>query len=443
VTEAPRLYPYQLHGVDFLKRNRFALLADEMGVGKSPQSIVAAEDLQNILVICPAVAKINWQREFLKFAGRKSRVIGCSEPQPKSDIIITNYERVAKNPDHYARVNWDVVILDESHYVKEQGAQRTAAIFGAGGVAHSSKRVWCLTGTPAPNHAGELWVMLNAFGHTRLTYDQFVERYCTYLRVLNRYQAKRITGTNANTSHEVRAMLEQFALRRKLMDVVKDIPPISFHTQVIDSSYDPLKEYPELKDKVREELQRLTEKLGTELLDNVADEYLLNVVAALSPSISSLRRYHGLKKAHTCSDLIASELEDGAYKKIIIFAVHNDVIEVTRQRLTEFNPVKIVGGTSPAARQQAIDRFQRDSDCRVFIGNIGAAGTAITLTAAHNVAFIEKDYVPGNNAQAAGRAHRIGQRHPVTVKFFCLPGFDEMLTNILARKAQEISGFIN
>ena len=102
--------------------------------------------------------------------------------------------------------------------------------------------------------------------------------------------------------------------------------------------------------------------------------------------------------------------------------------------------VTLYGGTNADTRQKNIDKFQNNPKCRVFIGNIQAAGTGITLTAAHEVAFIEADWVPANNAQAAMRCHRIGQTKPVRVRFFsCAGSVDEDVMNTLRRKAYELS----
>jgi len=94
--------------------------------------------------------------------------------------------------------------------------------------------------------------------------------------------------------------------------------------------------------------------------------------------------------------------------------------------------------TSAAKRQQAIDAFQSDEKCRVFVGNIQAAGTNITLTAADQVVFIEEDYVPGNNSQAYSRANRIGQKNALNVRYARLEnGIDQKINEILLRKSTD------
>jgi SNF2 family DNA or RNA helicase len=137
---------------------------------------------------------------------------------------------------------------------------------------------------------------------------------------------------------------------------------------------------------------------------------------------------------------VAQELEDGQYQKIVIFGIHRDVIEGLRSSLKAFDAVTLYGGTDPKTRQKNIDRFQNNPKCRVFIGNIKACGTAITLTAADQVLFVEEEWTPADNAQAAMRVHRIGQSKPVSVRITRLPdSLDQKIGGVLARKTREIA----
>lgn len=437
-----KLYEHQEIGVKFLRSGKYKLLADEMGVGKSGQVIAASGHLKKILIVCPATAKINWQREFVKFEGRESTVIGLKDKQPSSNIIISNYERVVRDPHKYKRVPWDLVVLDEVHYCKTPSAARTAALFGKEGLIHSAERVWCLSGTPAPNHIGELWVLLYTFGHTKLSYEGFVNRYCNVIPNPKIYAAQKITGTKTQNAHEIKAVLDTFMLRRKLKDVIPTMPSLSMNTVAIESTYNPLKDFPEMKEKLKEEWKLLKQKMDITGL-HIDDDKLLGMLTMMAASISSIRRYHGLKKVPVVADIIEGELDSGEYKKIIIFGVHTDILKMMKSSLKKFNPQIIIGSTTQSARQIAIDKFQNDPTCQVFIGNITSAGTAITLTAANQVAFIEQDWVPGNNAQAVSRAWRISQELPVLCRFFSLPGFDEKLSLALERKIREISTFMS
>lgn len=426
---APELFPYQIEGAKWLRGKRHALLADQPGLGKSAQAIEAAKSFARILVVCPAVAVANWHREFKKF-----------DPTRTSPPIVVSYDFLIRHAHEYQSPR-DLLILDEAHFLKSPTASRTKAVFGrkeTGGLIHSSERTWLLTGTPAPNNASELWVFLFTFGMTRLSYDAFVDRYCnSYL--VSRFGRRQIVGTNLKHVSEIKTMLAQISLRRLKADVLKELPPIFHSTVALESHYDPLKDFPEMKDKLGLELERMKEALGV----NLDVEPTIEALEVLAQSVSTLRRYHGLKKVAPVVELVTDELLNGHYKKIVLFCVSRDVSKMLVAALSRFNPVFITGETPQHSRQAVVDRFQTDDDCQVFVGNIRAAGTAITLTAANQVAFVESEWTPADMAQAADRCHRIGQKDVVNVRHFALAGsIDEKIAATLSRKAQELSHFI-
>ena len=191
-----RLFPYQQTGAKFLSDKNLALLADEMGLGKTPQAIAAADlvGAKSVCVICPAIGRINWRREFEKFSNRV---------WTEENLVISSFESAHKISKEKT---FDVLIVDEAHYLKSHTAKRTALIYGKDGLVRRSKRVWALTGTPAPNNASELWTLLFTFGATRLGFDQFVERYCLFY---NSSYGRMITGNNLITLPELQGLLSQ------------------------------------------------------------------------------------------------------------------------------------------------------------------------------------------------------------------------------------------
>lgn len=166
----------------------------------------------------------------------------------------------------------------------------------------------------------------------------------------------------------------------------------------------------------------------------------LSLLNAMANNMPTLRRYVALSKVRAILSILAEELEDGAIDKMVIFAHHTGVIDAAKQALKQFNPVTVVGSDSMGQRQKAVDRFQNDTNCRVFLGNLVAAGSGITLTASCEVVFLEQSWVPAENAQAAMRCHRIGQTRPVRVRVFSLAdSVDEVVQDTLVRKARELS----
>ena len=244
------LYPYQEKGVPFLVERDFALLADEMGLGKTPQAIRAADDIlaENILVLCPAVVRVNWKREFEAFGtfDRNYTVVLKGKNPIKPGVVICSYD-LASRPGVYGKLkkmNFDLVILDEGHYLKNRTSQRTKAVFGAkckgGGLAGS--KTWLLSGTPAPNNPSEIWPMLAFAGVWVKDYWSFVHSFCTGYE--HDYGFK-ITGTKNVAT--LRNLLKPIMLRRKKMDVAHDLPSIRFEDVYVEKSdFDEEIYFPEL-----------------------------------------------------------------------------------------------------------------------------------------------------------------------------------------------------
>jgi len=439
------LFPFQKVGSLFLRSHNHCLLADEMGLGKTPQAIDACKKLKlkRVLVICPSVAKYNWQKEFQKW-GNITPQVAETVQEKLANKAITSFDFFTQNLEWFlSHADWDAVIPDEGHYLKEPSSQRSQAVLAKEGVIHRTKRLWILTGTPAPNHIGEMWVFLKTFGYTSFSYEGFVARYCNTHRAGGHYSRIRIEGTNVpQTIKEIRPLIRKMCLRRYKKDVLKDLPPI-FHTTYFIKGDANLKWHPELQKKMETEYKLLAEKLNFN--HAVHPDKLLSSLKFLSQSVSSLRRYHGLTKVNPVAELVSDELKRGEYEKIVIFGIHTDVLESLTDalRIRGSGVIKITGSTPSKTRQILVDKFQQDPFTQVLMGNIQAAGTAITLTAAHHVLFIEQDWVPGNNAQAADRCHRIGQENVVTVRHVAIKdSIDEKITGILARKTQELSAFL-
>jgi SWI/SNF-related matrix-associated actin-dependent regulator 1 of chromatin subfamily A len=378
-----------------------------------------------------------------------------------------NYDKLSRNSvSDLLDQDWDLVIFDEGHYLKSNKSKRTQVCYGnlygslgdprQGGIVSRAGYVWVLTATPIPNNLSEIWTHLRALAANLLPLGptgrplnlwQFTERYCV---TRDTPYGVQIIGNRQETLPDVRAMLAPFVLRRRKVDVLPDLPSIRYTTTVIepDSIDEELKRLESHRDV--EELVRTLEaaKAAQVLNEGVADREekfdLLETLASRPGHIATLRRMTSLVKVEPALELLVDELETGALNKLIVFAVHRETLGLLERGLTKFNAVMIHGGTSPTHRQRAIDRFQTDPTCRVMVGQIQACGTAINLTAASDVVFVESSWVPSDNAQAAARAHRIGTKSAVLVRFLALAGsVDELVQETLARKTAAISEILN
>lgn len=454
------LFPYQKEGAKWLTHKTHCLLADEMGLGKSAQVISACDLLgaRPILILGPAVGRIQFAREFERFSTRTLNICvvltGADASRiSKADVVICSYDLATTGAVFSALCarRWKILALDEVHFLKSATAGRTNRVFGQAGLVHRSERVWCMSGTPAPLHPGELWVMLYTLGVTRLTHEEFQERYTTGVDIKVRGTTKRkVTG--GRNIPELRALLKPFMLRRKKEDVMTDLPAIRFNEVTVEPApvdnfkwsqyFDNYLSYGPRGRTVFNEDVAKSERVLTTLLGDVgmgAPGQMVMEGLGQKPEIKSLRRWVGLQKVGSVIELIAGELEANAYDKIVLFGVHRDVIEELEIGLKKYGAVKIYGGTPAVKRDKHVRRFQNDPKCRVFIGQVQAAGTAITLTAAAEIAMVEADWTPGNNAQAIMRVHRIGQTRRVNCRFFGMVGYDEKITRVLKQRAKTLT----
>ncbi len=441
------LYAYQEDAVDWMLDGTFTrFVASDPGLGKTAIAIRAADVVQAkwICVCCPAVGRAHWVHEFKKWATIERSVdsVRTGEGVPITNVVITSYDHLSRRNSPVLKVlmarDWDVLILDEAHYLKSRGSNRTIAVYGAdtnkmGGLAGKAKHVWPLSGTPAPNHAGELWTHLHAlypeaipFMGARITKEnrplaehEFQQKFCVAKQTKFGLQ---ITGSK--NLKELKTAIEPYILRQQKKDVLPDMPPLNFCIEPLDPS-DMRFRPPASSDKF-------------DALSKLQGDELLSALRSQDIELSTERRMTGMIKLPVCLEWIRAELDANA-RKLIVFAWHKEVIDKAMIGLAGFRPVKLVGGTSDKDRDEAIDLFQNDPMTRVFIGNIKAAGTVITLTAASDVVFIESSWTPNENYQAACRAHRIGQKDGVLARVLCLEhSVDAVIQRVLVRKQNEL-----
>jgi SWI/SNF-related matrix-associated actin-dependent regulator of chromatin subfamily A-like protein 1 len=453
----PPLRDYQTKGVDWICRqlqiNRAILVADEMGLGKSLEALAAAEarSADRVLIVCPATARRVWQAEIARwFPGWSSRVV-LMEPGIKLTdvklcldrpqfVLIVGYDefsdRQSQLANHLRSRRLDLLILDEAHYLKNP-SNRTLALYGhrgsGTGVQASAAKVILLTGTPTPNHAGELWQHYRTFwpdllkAHTgrALSQVEFEDRFTRYR---DTPFGRQVTGSKNQTI--LRHSLKGVVLRRRKTEVLTELPPLIL-TDI------PLPAPGRWLDRISAPMRSAAAKLAYSGR-YMTDDELLKTLRNPDAALATVRRELGLLK--TSPTILWVQERLASTEKMVLFAWHHDVIEQLRRGLLEFDPVVVTGESSPNARALAVEDFQTRSGTRLFIGQILAAGTAITLTAANEVAIVEPSWVPGENVQAIARAHRLGQRDSVLASFLYMPGtLDEQIIRVFRRKADEIS----
>lgn len=421
--------PYQRAGIAYAMRKRNVLFADEPGLGKTIQAIGlsnADQSIHSVMVICPASLKINWSREWAKWCV-KGLSIGIvsgrsTDNWSQSDVVIINYDIVPAHLEAIHARNWDLLVCDEAHGMKNPKAKRTAAILGCR--ADKSKDIEAmdpiaagrkafLTGTPIVNYPVELWAIIHALCPERFaTKGTFTRRYCDL-----HYNGFGWSSRGASNLDELHSELRANCMVRRLKkDVLKELPPkIRQIIPIVDNKISAA-ERKELAE-TRARLDELNAQKVLAYLRDDMDSYrdALNQLRAGGQAdfaeIGKLRHKTALAKVPHVVELVTEALENG---KVILFAHHLDVIDAYKKAFGK-RAVVVDGRTSIEDRQKAVDSFQTDPAIDLFIGGIIPAGVGLTLTASSHVIFAELTYVPGQISQAEDRSNRIGQKNTVLV----------------------------
>lgn len=438
-----QLMPYQVQGADFLANRDRAGLHDEMGVGKTAQAIGALDRAGafRVIIVCPAAVREVWHGEFKKFARIPRKILKAKNIHDlgtwlkgRADVLLVSYELAAKWALEIERHGdlFDVLIFDEAHYLKTPTSQRTRAMLGthcdgANGLARWAARVWFLTGTPMPNDPVDVWPWLRFVGGTTLGLGPFTARY--FKSRMGTFSAKQTPRDEMIP--ELKMALDAFRLKRTKAQAGLQLPPIHLTTTTVDGDTSEivamLKEWPGLEQAILDAI----EQGGLSFLD--------------AQHIATLRRLVGEAKAPAYSKLIAEELRSGR-DKLVVFTWHTKAAEIITSYLAGegLHATLVDGKTKELDRVAAVQSFQNDPDHRVFVGNIRAAGTGLTLTAASDLDMFESSWAPADNAQALMRVHRIGQARNVRARFISLAGsIDEVVSETVARKTAAIASIEN
>lgn len=423
---------YQRAGIAYIKstidRGAGVLLADEMGVGKTPQTIGYLNLETRIcraLIICPAKLRSNWVTELRNWLTRKMS-IGIVEGScfPSSDIVISSFEMVHKFPNATSYF-WDIVIIDEAHRLKDPAAKRSQHIFGFRGRGKNkgqnvspipTRRKLALTGTPMPNKIMEIWPTLSWLDAKRWS-DQFKFglRYCggTQREIGRGRKAWCFDG--ASNQNELRELLRSTLMIRRLKrDVMSELPPKTRSIIELEGRT-PTEEMREFK-RIVSTFERKEKELAQVKDDfSAAVDFYEDDLRIAFDQMSRFRHQSALAKLEPFIEELNERMED--FEKVVIFGHHTDCIERMMSAFARFNPVSLVGSTRNP--QVNVNRFQTDPGCRMIIGN-DSMMEGHTLTASSTVIFFEADWVYGKLDQKESRCHRYGQQDNVLCLYYVL-----------------------
>jgi SWI/SNF-related matrix-associated actin-dependent regulator 1 of chromatin subfamily A len=422
------LYPYQKEGVIQIERfNGRALLADEMGLGKTIQALYWGKNFLDpkdgpIIVVCPATLKINWKREALQHLGWRSEILGSKKPwqldRESSPIFIINYDVLNAWLEELRALRPQFIILDEVHYIKNKGTQRTKATRE---LTKRVKHIVALSGTPMTNRPAELWPILNIlYPHVFPSFFDFGQEFCQPEKTFWGWVFR--GATHLKRLH--RRLRRTCMIRRRKVDVLKDLPAKTNQVVLL-----PLVRREEYDFAVRNFAQWLRKYHAAKASRALRAEYLARW--------GYLRRLVAELKYPAVQRWLDDRMEE-AGSKIIVFGVHKKVLKPMYEHFNH-RAVLVDGSVTGMKRQKAIDKFVHDKDTDMFLGNIQAAGVGWNGTVANSVAFAELAWTPGEHVQAADRAHRIGQKLPVNIYFLLAQDtIEEKLCEIVQAKSEDI-----
>lgn len=404
--------------------NRRSLLGDEMGLGKTLQSLAATiiAGKKKTLIICSSSLKLIWVKEGEKFFPEKNffalgrRV--CLDGLTEADFVIVNYESLFKYRKILKDMDFDSVIFDEIHYIKNSRAKRTKVCLDL--VKGVDFKIG-LTGTPIVNRPIDLVNQMDALDRLQEFggFWEFAERYCPN-------DVDRVNGIISSGYHyDEDAMIDlhekirgSFYLRRTKKQVLADLPDKQRSFIPID-----LSNHTEYSSKIAEYYRLKDEQNRTR--------------SDLYDCLEEARGLLSKGKIESVIEIVRSFIDSG--QKLVVFCYY----EVMRNALVEEFPeaAHILSTDSPEERSNQEDKFQHNDDCLLMISTIRVGYCGFTLSSAHHVLFAEMDWCPSVNEQAEDRCHRIGTKESVNIWYVYVPNtMDDNIIEANKLKSSVISG---
>jgi SWI/SNF-related matrix-associated actin-dependent regulator 1 of chromatin subfamily A len=405
---------HQKEAIEKLVGSKRFILADDMGLGKTTSTIIAALETgaKKILIICPASLKINWQREISNYSDRSVYICEGKNFSTEHDFVIVNYDIIKnfydtkdKENSLIYKSNFDLIIIDEAHYLQNTQAQRTKLV---NSFAKKANRLWLLTGTPMTSRPINYYNLLNLIeSPVAQNWMAYVIRYCEgyQFRVGGN---RKIWNTNgASNLEELRDRTSKQVLRRLKTEVL-DLPD-----KIITPVY-----------------LRLRSKLYEGLMGDYYNWYEKNPEESSSLTVQfsklmKIRQVIAEEKVSSTIELAENIIEQG--KKVIIFTNFTNTLKTLLEHFGK-KAVGLDGSSSKVERQNAVDQFQENDKIQVFVGNIKAAGVGITLTSSEAVIMNDLSFVPSDHSQAEDRAYRYGQKSNVSVYY---PIFENTIEGVI------------
>lgn len=433
------LWPFQKAGVEYAMRRQHTLIGDQPGLGKTAQGIAYANEIgaRRVLVICPANIRLQWVKQIRRWTTMTwpytvyPILHGKHGVHPTANWTIVSYDLARSEAigKALAKGTYDLIILDEAHYLKTIDSQRTRAIFGGGRepkfppLHERAGAIVALTGTPLPNRPREAYTIARALCWDAIDFqseDTFSARFNPSMRretAEGKIYIDERTGRHGELQARLRA---NFMVRRLKREVLTQLKLPVFDIVHV------------------EETGAIKNALKAESLLEIDPENLEGADATVLGHVAVVRRQMGIAIAPEAAEYIRMVL-DGGEEKVVVFGWHIEVLNILQKELASYGLLRIDGSVSATKKQALVDEFIRDPRKRVILGNIQSMGTGtdgLQEVATHAI-FAEADWTPGNNQQGVDRLDRGGQTGQVQADFLVARGsFSEKILASALRKNQ-------
>ncbi len=429
--------------------HRGFLLADEPGLGKTAQALIAAEvaGAFPLLVVVPNVVKTNWLREVRQWLPKRRPTVVHGdgvELNAFSDVFIVNYDILDRHVGWLSKFDFRGMVVDEAHFIKNKDSQRSKHVQAVARTIRARLRhplLIALTGTPLINQIEDFRMIWQFLG--------WIDDKKPLGELMAKLEATGLTPADPGFFQEARkAVISMGIVRRKKQDVAADIParriadiPVELDGEAGRSIVDAERA---LVGRLLERYDRVIAARGVPVQG--IDEDLVRLVCNseveettqddTGDNVFTLVRKIGQAKAVMAADYTAQLARNVG--KVVFFAKHIDVLDQAQAHFASvgIKTTSIRGDQSTTARQAAIDAFTNDDDVQVIVCSLLAAGVGVNLQAASNVVLAELSWTSAEQTQAIDRVHRIGQELPVTAwRILAAQTIDTRIAELIDQKS--------
>jgi hypothetical protein len=430
--------------------HRTFLLADEPGLGKTAQALLAAEaaNAYPLLAVVPSVVKTNWVREAARWTPHRSATVVQGDGDTVdgfADIVVLNYEVLDRHMGWLRDFGFRGMVVDEAHFIKNKSSQRSQHVLAlADRIRSRATRplLMALTGTPLINDVEDfraIWQFLGWIDDSK-PLDELAD-------------ALEDTGlTPADRGFHAAARQSTIDLgivRRRKLDVAADIPALRIADLPVelDGQAGPSIRAAE-RDLTRRMVARyetalanrpsdmVVEGIDYDLVRRVARSELKDTTSQSGENVFTMMRRIGQAKAELAADYTTQLARSTG--KVVFFAKHIGVMDAAEETFARRGVrfASIRGDQTPTARQANIDAFVNDPDVAVAVCSLTAAGVGLNLQIASNVVLAELSWTNAEQTQAIDRSHRIGQAEPVTAwRIIAAQTIDTRIAELIDSKA--------